>query len=111
LLADEVLRYLHDVCTPFVMRTITLPLPAFGFILATRAALAAGLGLLLADRVPRDRRRTVGLSLVAFGAAATIPAARWISRGFHPPSARTRIDADTRLIGTTRFPRRGDHEL
>ena len=46
-----------------------------GFIVGTRAALAFGLGLLLADRIPESRRRTLGLTLVGIGAATTIPAA------------------------------------
>ena len=54
--------------------TFTLTPPLFGFVVATRAALAFGLGLLLADRIPEDRRRTVGLTLVVIGAATTIPA-------------------------------------
>ncbi|PYR15166.1 MAG: hypothetical protein DMG00_01195 [Acidobacteria bacterium] len=54
--------------------TLTLSPPLFAFVVATRAALAFGLGLLLADRIPEDRRRTVGLTLVAIGAATTIPA-------------------------------------
>jgi hypothetical protein len=49
--------------------------PLFGFVVATRAALAFGLGLLVADRIPADRRRVVGLTLVAIGAATTVPAA------------------------------------
>ena len=49
--------------------------PLLGFVIGTRAALAFGLGLLLADRIPEPRRRAVGLTLVAIGAATTIPAA------------------------------------
>jgi hypothetical protein len=49
--------------------------PLFGFIVGTRAALAFGLGLLLADRIPEARRRAIGLTLVTIGAATTIPAA------------------------------------
>jgi hypothetical protein len=48
--------------------------PVLGFVVATRAALGFGLGLLLADRFPEDRRRTLGLTLVGIGAATTIPA-------------------------------------
>jgi hypothetical protein len=55
--------------------TLMLTPPLFGFVIATRAALGFGLGLLLADRIPADRRRAVGLTLVAIGAATTIPAA------------------------------------
>jgi hypothetical protein len=47
----------------------------FGFVVATRAALAFGAGLLLANRIPEARRRAIGLTLVAIGAATTVPAA------------------------------------
>jgi len=56
------------------MRKLSLRVPMFGFIVATRAAFAFGAGLLLSDKIPADRRRTIGLSLVALGAATTIPA-------------------------------------
>jgi hypothetical protein len=49
--------------------------PLLGFIVGTRAALAFGLGLLVSSRIPEDRRRKLGLTLVAIGAATTIPAA------------------------------------
>jgi hypothetical protein len=49
--------------------------PLLGFVVATRAALAFGLGLLVADRVPEPRRRAIGLMLVTIGVATTIPAA------------------------------------
>jgi hypothetical protein len=63
------------------MPMLTLPLPKFGFVVVTRAALAAGLALLFAHRLtPRERTR-VGVALVTFGAATTIPAAWWVSRG------------------------------
>ena len=45
------------------------------FVVGTRAALAFGAGLLLAERIPQPRRRAMGLALVAIGAATTIPAA------------------------------------
>ena len=54
---------------------LVLSPPILGFVIGTRAALAFGLGLLLADRIPAPRRRTLGLTLVAIGAATTIPAA------------------------------------
>ena len=62
------------------MRTVTLPLPKLGFVVVTRAALGAGVGLLLAGRLTEDQRRRAGLALVAFGAATTIPAASWVTR-------------------------------
>jgi hypothetical protein len=63
------------------MANVVLNLPTFGFIVATRAALGIGFGLLLSERVPAERRRAVGLALVALGAATTIPAAIALRRG------------------------------
>jgi hypothetical protein len=57
------------------MSSLVLSPPVFGFIVGTRIALAFGLGLLLADRIPESRRRQVALTLIGIGAATTIPAA------------------------------------
>jgi hypothetical protein len=57
------------------MKNLLLSPPVFGFVLGTRAALAFGVGLLVAERIPEARRRRIGLTLVAIGAATTIPAA------------------------------------
>jgi hypothetical protein len=54
-------------------RTITLPL--LGLIAGTRAALGAGIALLLADRMTAEQRRAVGWTLTAVGAISTIPLA------------------------------------
>jgi multisubunit Na+/H+ antiporter MnhB subunit len=54
---------------------LVLSPPLLGFVVGTRVALAFGLGLLVSDRIPAARRRTVGLTLVAIGAVTTIPAA------------------------------------
>ncbi len=56
------------------MKKITLILPMFGFIVATRAMLAFGVGLLVSGKIPPQRRRTIGLACVAIGAATTVPA-------------------------------------
>jgi hypothetical protein len=56
------------------MKSVLLSLPAFGFVVATRAALAFGVGLLVSGRIPPVRRRRVGMALAVFGAAATVPA-------------------------------------
>jgi hypothetical protein len=53
---------------------VTLPVPLLMGIVATRAALGVGVGLLIADRL-KDRRKVVGATLVAIGALTTIPAA------------------------------------
>jgi hypothetical protein len=64
---------------------LVLSPPLFGFAIGTRAALAFGLGLLVADRIPAERRRTLGMTLVALGAATTIPIAMSIVGQRRPP--------------------------
>jgi hypothetical protein len=93
------------------MRAITLPLPKLGFVIATRAMLAAGLALILGSRLSAEQRRRAGLALVAIGAAATVPAARWISRSRGRRRPSQGIDYDPRLKGATRYPRKGDDIL
>jgi hypothetical protein len=61
--------------TEVLMRTKTLTIPEVGFIAGTRAALAAGIALLVADKISASSRRAVGITLVAIGVATTIPAA------------------------------------
>ena len=61
------------------MKQLTLSVPTFGFIIATRAALAFGVGLLVSAKIPEARRRAIGMTLVAIGAATTIPAARLLA--------------------------------
>jgi hypothetical protein len=62
------------------MRRHKLTAPQIGFLVGTRAVLAAGVGMLLSGKVPRDVRRKIGIALVAVGALTTIPAVRLISR-------------------------------
>jgi hypothetical protein len=57
------------------MNKLVLSLPTFGFVVGTRAALGVGIGLLLSGKMTESQRRAVGLTLVAIGAATTIPAA------------------------------------
>ena len=57
------------------MRERAITLPELGLIAGTRAALGAGIGLLLADRLDPDRRRAVGWTLLAVGLLTTIPLA------------------------------------
>jgi len=56
----------------------------FGFLVGTRAALAFGLGLLVASRIAESRRRRLGLALVGLGAATTIPAVRMLRKSRTP---------------------------
>ena len=83
----------------------------FGFIVGTRAALGAGLGLLLAPLLGDERRRTLGLTLVTVGAATTIPALWLVKRNLKREQWRVEgVDMDRRLIGATRLPRKGDDQ-
>jgi len=44
-----------------------------GLVIGTRAALAFGVGLLVANRIPEARRRSIALALIGIGAATTVP--------------------------------------
>ena len=54
-------------------KQVSLRIPEIGFIAGTRAALGAGLGLLLADKLDRRQRNKVGWVLLTIGAVTTIP--------------------------------------
>ena len=60
----------------FVQKERKLTIPEIALIGGTRAALGAGLGLLLADKLKGKPRRAVGLSLFLLGAVSTIPLVR-----------------------------------
>lgn len=94
------------------MRTLVLNPPTFGFIVATRAALAAGVGLLIASRLPEPRRRAIGAALLVIGAATTIPAVLSLRRAARRGNRDTERfgDRDEQLIGAVRFPRKGDDD-
>jgi hypothetical protein len=61
------------ICT--IVRGIELSRPELAFIIATRAILAAGIALLLADRLNAGQRKAVGSTLALVGLVTTIPAA------------------------------------
>jgi hypothetical protein len=54
-----------------IARTVTLP--EIGLIASTRAALGAGIALLLGERLDQKPRRAVGWTLLAVGALTTLP--------------------------------------
>jgi hypothetical protein len=56
------------------MKRVDLSKPEFFFIVATRAILGAGLGLLGAGSLDKKKRRYVAGALIAVGALTTIPA-------------------------------------
>jgi uncharacterized membrane protein YfcA len=62
------------------MKRISLAVPEIALIAGTRAALGAGIGLLLADRLSNEQRRAVGWTLLAVGALTTLPIAAQILR-------------------------------
>jgi hypothetical protein len=78
------------------MNNLVLNLPTFGFVVATRAALGVGIGLLLSERLPAQRRRALGLILVALGAATTVPAAMAVMRGRNRPRELNKFNDPTR---------------
>ena len=55
------------------MKTKMVSVPELAMIAGTRVAAGAGLGLLLGDRLERDRRRSIGWTLLAVGVLSTIP--------------------------------------
>jgi hypothetical protein len=57
------------------MKEHPLTIPEIMLIGGTRVALGIGLGLLLSDRLSREQRRAVGLTLFLVGAVTTIPLA------------------------------------
>ena len=87
------------------MKYIVLDPRMFAFIVSTRAALGVGIGLLVSGTLAAARRRTVGATLVAIGAATTIPAVFSVIRSRRRLNG---VDRDKQLIGATRFPRKGD---
>ena len=63
------------------MKRIDLSFSQLLFIIGTRVALAAGVGLLLSEKLPSRRRRPVGLTLVALGALTTLPSVLFVRHG------------------------------
>ena len=57
------------------MRKHSLTTPQLMFVVATRAMLGAGIGLLAGTRL-KGRARRAGLTLALIGAATTVPAAK-----------------------------------
>ena len=58
------------------MSVITLNPRTLALVVGTRAALAFGIGLLVAEHVPVARRRRLAFALIGIGAATTLPLAR-----------------------------------
>lgn len=54
---------------------ISISYPELGLFAATRGMIGAGIGLMLANRISREKRRAIGLPLFIIGALSTIPIA------------------------------------
>jgi hypothetical protein len=55
------------------MRETHITIPELGLVAGTRAALGAGLGLLVASRLTPEQRKAIGWTLFLVGALTTIP--------------------------------------
>ncbi|MDQ1247011.1 MAG: hypothetical protein QG597_1381 [Actinomycetota bacterium] len=66
------------------MPTTRMPLIEVGALATTRAALGAGVGLLVADRLEPRTRRKVGAVLLGVGLVSTVPLVVAIVRGVEP---------------------------
>jgi hypothetical protein len=55
------------------MKEIRLTMPELSLIVGTRAALGGGVALLLAERLDKEQRKAVGLTLFLVGVVSTIP--------------------------------------
>jgi hypothetical protein len=91
------------------MRETRITLPELGLIAGTRAALGAGIGLLLSDRLTESQRRAIGWTLVMVGAISTIPLAFEVFGGDRLGSSR---ESPERPMGFTRYqPRESSIEV
>lgn len=55
------------------MRKVRLSMPELALIAGTRAALGAGIALLLADRLTSEQRKAAGTALALVGVISTVP--------------------------------------
>jgi len=62
-------------------KQLTLSVPLMGLAVGTRAMLAGGIALLLADKLTPEKRKAVGWTLAAVGALTTFPLAWQIFGG------------------------------
>jgi EamA domain-containing membrane protein RarD len=57
------------------MKKVEITLPELALIIGTRAMAAAGVALLVADKLQKDSRKAIGWTLALVGAVTTIPLA------------------------------------
>jgi hypothetical protein len=77
-----------------MIKQVTMTLPELGLLVGTRAALGAGVGLLLGERLLNsEQRRSVGWTLAAVGIATTLPLVAEIFGKGKPPKIPAPSDA------------------
>jgi len=59
-----------------IMKKRSVTVPQMMFVIGTRAALAAGVALLVSQRLKDSTKRAAGITLMGIGAVTTIPAAK-----------------------------------
>jgi len=60
------------------MKKITLSLPEVSLLAGTRAALGGGAALLLAERLTKEQRKSVGWTLLLVGVITTFPLVKMV---------------------------------
>lgn len=78
------------------MKTITLP--ELALIAGTRAALGAGVALLLGGRLDDSQRKAVGWTLFAIGAISTVPLAAEVLGNGRGPDPGSETDEDQAFL-------------
>src|ERR1043165_2464153 len=81
------------------MKQLDLTLPRLIAIAVTRALAGAGLGLLLADRIPHARRRPLGAVLLGIGAVSTLPLLLPVARKLRMTNGHIRTRAPSTVRG------------
>lgn len=69
------LKPVHGEQVQVDVKRATLSIPEIGIIAATRGMLAAGAALMIAERIPKERRKMIALLLIAVGVISTVPLA------------------------------------
>jgi hypothetical protein len=70
-----VLAGVSGQCQEIAMVTTEIRLPELGLVAGTRGLLGAGIGLLMADKLTDQQRKSIGRTLLAIGVLTTLPLA------------------------------------
>jgi hypothetical protein len=63
----------NRIATTRHMKERSLTIPQIGLLASTRVALGVGIGLLISDRLRKDKRKTAGWALLGVGVLTTVP--------------------------------------